>query len=384
MADLNYLEQQADLLYNNIAGWEQKVLEKIGKRVGAIGGMSVSEVKSINNIAFIKQDMEQITKELTKMTGYNISQIEQMYADVLEQNHLASQPLYGYRGKKYIPFAENLELQAISSAYAKATAGTMINLSKTKLLGFSDSNGKFSQMADAYYDVLDKAVLQVHSGATDFHTAMRGSLTQLGGSGVRVDYGGLTRRLDTTVRQNLLWGSKQATDEYNSLIGKELGCDGIEVDYHSHSRPSHEFMQGKQYALGRARTINGTHYPSADEALSAMQEYGCRHYSMPIICGVSEPSYSKEQLEKLKKEDNKKHIVDGKELTGYEVTQFQRKIETEMRNIKSQKQVLQASNDSQGVKLYNERLKVYEGKYDEITKNTGIKKQLERTSIVRK
>ena len=165
-----------------------------------------------------------------------------------------------------MPFAENRELQAIARAYAKTTGETMINLAKTKALCVLGANGKPIGMQKYYTDVLDKAVMQVTTGATDFHTAMRDSIIELGGSGVRVDYGGgVTRRLDTVVRQNLLWGAKQASVEYNEMIGEELSCDGYEVDAHSSPRPSHMFVQGKQYCIGKSRTINGIKFIGFEE-----------------------------------------------------------------------------------------------------------------------
>ena len=98
MADISKLEEQANLLMQNVSGWETCTLERIGKRIKKYGKLSLSDVKSINNIATVKQDMDAITKELAKVTGYNISQIEQMYGELLEEQHLANQPLYDYRG----------------------------------------------------------------------------------------------------------------------------------------------------------------------------------------------------------------------------------------------------------------------------------------------
>ena len=91
MADISKLEQQANLLMNNVSGWEKNVLTRIGKRIKKYGKLSLADVKSINNIAVVKQDMETITKELAKVTGYNISQIEQMYGELLGEQHLANQ-----------------------------------------------------------------------------------------------------------------------------------------------------------------------------------------------------------------------------------------------------------------------------------------------------
>ena len=385
MADISKLEEQANLLMNNVSGWEQNVLTRIGKRIKKYGKLSLADVKSINNIATVKQDMDAITKELARVTGYNISQIEQMYGELLEEQHLANQPLYDYRGKTFVPFAENRELQAIARAYAKSTGETMINLAKTKALCILDHNGKTVGLQKYYTDILDKAVMQVTTGATDFHTAMRDSIVELGGSGVRVDYGGgVTRRLDTVVRQNLLWGAKQASTEYNTMIGEELGCDGIEIDYHSNPRPSHEFMQGKQYVLGKARTINGVHFESADKALERLQDYGCLHYKTPIICGISEPRYSLEELKRLNEQNAKTYNINGKDVSGYEAQQMMRRVETAIREQKSIKQTAQASGDKSLVKQCNDKIKAYKGKYEEITNITGFYPETKRMSVPRK
>ena len=388
MDNIQRLEQQADLLFQNVAGWEDSTLQRIGKRIGKYGKMSLADVKSINNVAVVKQDMDAITKELARVTGLNISQVEQMYADLIEQQHLANQPLYDYRGKKFVPFAENRELQAIARAYAKSTGETMINLAKIggSNLGFIDKNGKFKAIEKMYTEALDKAVMQVSTGATDFHTSMRDTIVQMGGSGIRINYAdsGITRRLDTAVRQSLLWGAKQASIEYNEMIGQELDCDGIEIDWHANPRPSHEFMQGKQFVLGKSRTINGVHFESADEALERLQDYGCLHYRTPIICGVSEPRYSPEELKKLNEQNAKTYNINGKDVSGYEAQQMMRRVESAIREQKSIKQTAQASGDKALVKQCNEKIKAYKGKYEEITNITGFYPETKRMSVPRK
>jgi hypothetical protein len=214
---------------------------------------------------------------------------------------------------------------------------------------------------------------------------MRDSIIELGGSGVRVDYGGgVTRRLDTVVRQNLLWGAKQASTEYNTMIGEELGCDGIEIDWHSNPRPSHAFMQGKQYVLGKARTINGIHFESADEALERLQDYGCLHYRTPIICGISEPRYSPEELKRLNEQNARRYTIGGKEYSGYEVTQMQRRLESSVRDEKTTRELARASGDNALVKRCNERIKALQGKYTEISEITKIPEDKKRMSVPRK
>ena len=384
MADISKLEQQADLLMQNVSGWEASTLERIGKRIKKYGKLSLADVKSINNIATVKQDMDAITKELAKITGYNISQIERMYGELLEEQHLANQPLYDYRGKKFVPFAENRELQAIARAYAKTTGETMINLAKTKALCVLGANGKPIGMQKYYTDVLDKAVMQVTTGATDFHTAMRDSIIELGGSGVRVDYGGgVTRRLDTVVRQNLLWGAKQASVEYNEMIGEELGCDGVEVDAHSNPRESHRFMQGQQYSLHGKKTINGVVYEDfeASGASSALQDYGCLHYRTPILLGISEPRFSKKQLAEIEEQNNKEYTIGERTGNRYFWSQRMRNLESATREQKTIRDLARSSGDKVLVKKCNERIKAYRQKYDEICNATGLSPELKRLSV---
>lgn len=381
---MSKLENQADILFSNITGWETNTLKRIGKRIKAIGKMSVADVKALNNIAIVKQDMNAITKELAQVTGFNIQEVQKMYADLLAEQHLENKPLYDYRNKPFIPLAENRELQAIVNAYARTTAEEMINLSKTSVLKMIDEHGKILSFEKAYKNTLDKAVMQVATGSTDFNTAMRDSIKALGGNGIRVQYeSGATRRLDSAVRQNLLWGAKQASIEYNDLIGQELGCDGIEIDWHANPRPSHEFMQGKQYVLGKARTINGEYFESADEALERLEDYNCYHYKTPIICGISEPRYSKEELARLNEQNKRTYEIDGKEYTGYEATQAMRKLETAVREQKSIKETAQASGDKGLVSECDENIKAYRAKYNHICDITGIKPDYKRMSITK-
>ena len=395
MADISKLEQQADLLMQNVSGWESRVLKRIGGRIGHYGEMSLADVKAINNIAVVKSDMEAITKELTKVTGYNISQIEQMYGDLLTEQHLANQPLYDYRGKKFVPFAENRELQAIARAYAKTTGETMINLAKTSMLRTRNAKGRFVNMQKGYVEILDRAVMQVASGATDFHTAMRESIIQLGGGGVQVEYeSGVSRRLDTVVRQNLLWGAKQASIEYNELIGEELGCDGYEVDAHSSPRPSHMFVQGKQYCIGKSRTINGIKFvgfeetdptsPDGKSASQALGEYGCLHYKTPILCGISEPRFSKEQLAQIEADNKKQYKVGDLEGNKYYFSQKMRSLESATREQKTIRDLARSSGDKVLVKKCNDRIKAYRQKYDEICNATGLYPETKRMSVPRK
>jgi hypothetical protein len=142
-------------------------------------------------------------------------------------------------------------------------------------------------------------------------------------------------------------------------------------------------MQGKQFVVGKARTINGVHFDNFDEANERLQDYGCLHYKTPIICGISEPRYSPEELKRLNEQNAKRYTIDGKEYSGYEVTQMQRRLESSVRKEKTTRDLAKASGDNALVKRCNERIKAYQGKYNEISEITGIQGDKKRMSVPR-
>jgi hypothetical protein len=143
-------------------------------------------------------------------------------------------------------------------------------------------------------------------------------------------------------------------------------------------------MQGKQFAVGKARTINGVRFDSFDEAEKRLQDYGCLHYKTPIICGISEPRYSPEELKRLNEQNAKRYTIDGKEYSGYDITQMQRRLESSVRNEKTTRELARASGDNALVKRCNERIKALQGKYAEITEITKIPEDKKRMSVPRK
>lgn len=345
----------------------------------------MADVTSLNNIAVANNDLRQIMQELSEITEKNIQEIYNIYGKTLEEQHLKNKPLYDYRNMKFVGYENNNRLKAIAMAYAKTTGETMFNLTATQALCTVDRFGKVVSLSETYIKALDTATFQVASSSRNFTEAVRDTIKELGGSGIRVKYdSSATRNVDSMVRQSVLWGAKQASTEYMDEVGEELGCDGIEIDWHSNPRPSHEFMQGRQYVLGRSRTINGKYYESANEALERLQDYGCLHFKTPIICGVSEPLYNEEEIEKKNEENSKKYKINGKEYSGYESKQMMRRLENAIRAERRTQVLANEAGDNKLVNDCKRKIKAYRTKYKQISDITGIPTDIERMSVPRK
>ena len=116
-------------------------------------------------------------------------------------------------------------------------------------------------------------------------------------------------------------GVNQLTAKISEDNAKTLGTDMYEVSAHSCCRPEHVEWQGGWYTMAQLKSVCG--YGKVDGLKGA----NCGHDFDPVIPGVSEPSYTPEELQKMRAEESKKHEYNGKEYTKYEASQRQRRLE---------------------------------------------------------
>lgn len=398
MADISKLEQQesfADEYGDRIAEWELFAVALICKELGRIGKMTPEQAKKYDAEKETKKTEKIILSALTTAVLLNIKDLPKTYTSLFDEWHKGNEYMYKYRGVPFVDVADNKALQKIINSQTRIRAKEIKELfgmnefwkiKKSKAIKVLDRNGKPIMLRDGILKAFQEATDLVTSGKQDFYTTMRKTVLDLGGSGARVQYpNGMTRRLDTVVRQNMLYNAKMSSREYNKQIGKELGTDGIEIDLHANSRPSHRFMEGKQYAKGHTVTINGVEYEGAiDKGVydRLYEDYNCQHYETDIILGVSEPRYSPEELARLKAENEKQYTIGNSTGDGYFWTQRMRTLESATRNAKDEINALKAFGNSQSeIADLNKKINAYRQKYNEICDVTGIKPDLKRMSV---
>lgn len=378
--DIEKLEKAAEKIYQRGNFFNDYTLEKIANRVKRTGRLNTADQQALKNIADISGDIEEITATLAKLTEKNISDIENIYTQVMTEGVNTYKPLYDFKNLKFIPFSQNDFAKAIVHNWWKRTSTEMVNLSQTKAIGFTDENGKFTSLERAYQKTVDEAVTAVTLGTVDFNTAMRKTLKRLGGSGVVTNYGsGVTRSLNSAIHQNILYGSKQAAQAYDKYVGDELGLDGFEVDAHAGCRPSHIFMQGKMYSYNGRKTVNGVTYEDGREALERLDDYNCQHYKTDILLGVSKPRYTKDELKRIYKETTEPIKYNGQSRTLYEWKQKQRELERNVRSSNIQADILEKSGDSVGSKEMRKQAREIRKAYNNMSDDiNGLYRRPER------
>ncbi len=389
-------EAAVERLVRRIEEVNGKFLEMMGARIKDVGEMSVTDAHRLIGMREYGADVDELTRELARITDKNTDEIHELYEAMAKQDYDFAERFYQARGKTHIPFEENETLRRFVDTVAETTAATYRNMSRSTAFQIPDGKGgmKLSSLAEVYNEVMDKAVTAVTTGQGDYMSEMRDVMTALADSGIRTVYtegrGGLaadyasgySRRLDTAVRQNLLWGVKQCAVGTQERIAADIGADGYEVDYHRNPRPSHAPMGGVMFAIGEAREVNGKWYESFEEkALPFLEEYGCLHFATAVVLGVSEPRYDEEELAKWKAEDAKTFTFEGKEYNGYEATQAQRKLEARIRNRKDRVKMAESAGDVEKARVEQMGLNQTVQKYGEFSKAAGLRTKYERMYV---
>lgn len=201
-------------------------------------------------------------------------------------------------------------------------------------------------------------------------TAIRQACNKLAASGVRtIDYeSGRSDRVEVAVRRALLTSVGHITHRISEENGKEFGADGWEMSAHSGARPSHAVYQGRQYTQAE--------YEKKIKPL--LSEPNCRHDAFPIILGVSEPTYTEEELRNI---DKPPFTYEGRKYTAYEASQQMRKMERAMRKQKDRCIVADAAEDKESFATASVRLNRQKYIYEDFCKAADSYTQYERTFV---
>ena len=157
-----------------------------------------------------------------------------------------------------------------------------------------------------FINSMNKAYMQVATGAFDYDTAIKNSLRELADEGLTCVINQRGRKmkysLESAVRMNIVTGINQTAAQATKNNCEELGCDLVETSAHAGARPSHEDWQGQIFSLSgknkKYRPFSVCGLGTADGICGI----NCRHSYYPYFEGM-ERHYDKEALEALKKKE---------------------------------------------------------------------------------
>lgn len=397
MIDEKLQEKLLSVFDKRYQDYNTKVLEELGNVIKQFKDLTPSQAYSLAQQLKYNTTIKDLLDELSKISGLSVKDLKAILEKVAKENIGFADVYYKARGLETPIYSENKALQRLVSSVYSISGAEFKNIAKStgfKLLG---DNGEplLLDIDKTYKEVIDRCVVAISQGKETYQQSMRNTLKQLSSSGVRkIEYeSGYSRRLDTSIRQNILDSMRQVSNESQQLFGKEFDSDGVEVSVHEMPAPDHALVQGRQFSNEefenfqndrKAVDYTGMVFEPEFEGHDrrSISEYNCYHYIFSIVLGVSKPQYSDKQLEKIINNANKKIEFDGKEYTQYELTQLQRRIESTIRQEKDTQILAQASEDNELVLQSQMRITQLTTKYKQLCNVSGLPNKLSTRASV--
>lgn len=390
MSQYPFTPQLLDALPEELAelyrGLEDTLLMEICSRLNAVDEMNEVTVQDIKALRSHGIDLKEIEKAIQKATGISEQKLNKLLDDVVERNQ---QYYTNVIDLAHITLPETLVSIEDTWAIYQQTKRDLRNI--TRSMGFLVDNGRtMLPPAKAYQWALDNATMQIQSGAINYNQATKTAVKQLADSGLKVvDYeSGHRDQIDVAARRAVMTGVSQMCSKYTEQAAEYLGTPYYEVSAHAGARDvpgrspwsSHKEWQGKVYS-----TRSGDIYPNIYEvcglgAVDGLEGANCRHRRFPWVEGVSERTYTDEQLEHI--DDGLGCTFEGKTYTAYEATQEQRKVERTIRRLKREKAAYSAAGLTDEEQAVNIKLRRLNAKYKAFSKAAGLPEQRERMKVL--
>lgn len=344
-------------------GITDKYLALMGGHLKAIGGLKPSDVHRLTEMRRMGANVRTIQQDIARSAEANVADLAAVFGAVAAGDQEFAQQWFG--GPPRIKGApkNSTAIERVLKAQLRVTAQAFKNLSQTTI------------QSTAYREAVDVAIQTVQTGVTDYASAIRGALRAAGNGGLSVQYpSGLTRRLDSAVRQNVLDGVRSLNNDILGQLGNEYGADGVELSAHALCAEDHLPYQGRQFSR------------KAFEQLQAslprpVGMWNCKHTIFPVVLGVSEPAHTPEELAAYARNSREAVEIDGRVKTRYEWTQEQRRTETAIRRQKDVANLAKASGDDVLRREAQSHINTLQEHYARISAGAGLTQQPERAAV---
>lgn len=376
--EIEALPSAMEQLYRSL---QLNIMSDLTERLKANGEEITSAADwQINRLYELGVSKDEINSLIQSTLDVSDDEIDRIYGEVVKSGYARNEELYTSKGKEYIPYAENKQLQQLVKAVKNQTKSEYRNI--TGSLGFAvrnaDNTLSFTPLADFYQRTLDNGLMQIASGAVDYNTVLKKAVKAMTDSGLRtVDYAsGLSNRVDVAARRALMTGFNQVVAKVNEDNAEQLGTEYFEVSYHRGARPTHQVWQGRVYSKKELETVCGL------GTVTGLCGANCYHSYSPFMKGIDTPTYSEEELDRMNEEENAPKEYNGKNYTAYEAQQRQRRLETAMRADRQQIELLtQGGADDDTITGAKAKYFQRQDKYVKFSKAMGLPQQWERITV---
>lgn len=373
----DYKKQLSGQIEKNFSDLEIRIMEDIVRRIRKTGEITSTADWQINRLKILGYSSEDIENMLKEALGKSYPEMFELYDKVIDWEYVRNKEVYEQVNAEFIPYEENEELQQITEGLIRQSGAELQNI--TKSLGFylDYGTGKpvLTPLAQVYQKYLDAACMDIVSGAFDYNTVLRRTVTHLTNSGLRqIDYAsGRANRVDVAARRAVMTGVSQLSGKISEMNAEKLGTEHFEVEWHAGARPTHAVWQGRVYSKEELTTVCGL------GSVTGLLGANCYHMYHPFVPGISVRNWTDEWLEEQNRKENTPNTFNGKEYTLYEAKQRQRQMETCMRAQREKVDLLKKGGaDPDDIMIARAKYQGQLNEYSRFCKKMGLTEERER------
>lgn len=375
MLQPEYIEKLPDNLVELYSKAEQDIIADMVRRIITYDFFIPAAEFQFRKLQDMGLLYDEIIKRLSTAAQISEKDIKALIQEAGAEALKVDDSIYRKAGMNPTPLDADIALQNVLAAGIDKTKGLFKNLTKTT------ANTASKQFENA----LDRAYMQITTGAFDYNSAIRSVIKDLASKGVAViqypskapGIPGHTDYMEVAVRRATVTGVNQTAAKLQEARADEMGSDLVETTAHAGAREDHQIWQGKVFSR------SGTHlkYPDFVQSTgygtgAGLCGWNCRHSFFPYIEGVSDPTYTKAELNDMNAKD---YTYNGLAMDEYEATQKQRYIERQIRRWKREYVTMEAANLPTAEAA--SKVASWRRIHDDFIKQTGLKPQTDRHNI---
>ncbi len=374
-SDFINIEKQAVGIYENL---ELQIIEEIATRIANFGYANtvvINNLKIAEEMGFLYQDIIRLVAEYNNTT---VEEVNRIFYEAGEKSLKFDDQIYKENGLNPVPLKQSESIKQIMNATIIRTAGNLQNLCMTTA----------STAQSQFYNAINMAYMETSTGVKSYTQAIVDEIKKLSKQGAVIEYpSGAKRSLESAIRTNVVTAVNQNCGKLQELRADEVGCDLMELSAYSGARPEHAKWQGKIVSRSGKRGYLSLRDIGYGE-ITGFKGVNCHHDWYPYFEG-STRTYTNEQL---KDWQNEKVTYNGQQISVYDATQIQRKMERQIRqdkkDLRAQQAILTSNNKEikieeveAEIRNIKSRQKEDNSQLNNLLKQTGLKKDNSRLVI---
>lgn len=332
MLSPEFLDSLPENVVKLFAQVEQDILMDMARRISKMDTITDTAAWQAWRYEQTKLVSSNALKVLANATGKSKTELMELFQAAALETLQSDGKIYSAAGLA-VPEALSPTLKNILQGGYLQTGQAMDNFTATTA----------NTVTREFENALDRAWLQVNTGAFSYQQSIRQAVLNLAKDGLHsVIYpSGHKDTMEVAVRRAVLTGINQTAAKLQIARMDEMQCDLVETTAHAGARPSHAAWQGRIFS----RSGTSRKYPDFATSTgygtgAGLCGWNCRHNFYPYFEGLSKRAYTGQQLKDFEK---KEISYKGKDYTRYEASQIQRELERRIRKSKREYLTLDAA-----------------------------------------